>query len=378
MRILAVTPYYEPEGGGLERYAHAILRRLAAAGHDVQALAFTRRRLPNAERAGVAVERVAPPLVVGNTPVDPAFPDRVDRALRDWEPDLVVAHAPVPFPAQAAYRAARRRRVPFVATYHAGRLRGSSPTLDAVATLLRPTLERAMLEGAARLIAVGPYVRDHALARHRRRVTLVPPGVDARRFAPNGAPPGPNLLFVGPLDRAYRWKGVDVLWQAFEIVRRRVPAARLTLVGDGDRGPEFARKARAARGAVRVRARISDLALVGEYRRAAVVVLPSTSDAESFGMALAEANACGRPVVASRIGGLPDFVRDGRNGLLARPADPTDLAAKIVRLLEDPELGRRMGRRGRARVLRHHDWDRLARRTERVFEAARSLKRRPA
>src|SRR6185436_18061535 len=95
---------------------------------------------------------------------------------------------------------------------------------------------------------------------------------------------------------------------------------------------------------------------------------PSTSDAESFGMVLAEANACGRPVVASDIGGIPDFVRDLDNGRLVRPGDVQDLADKIIGVLRDPDSACAMGRRGRRRVAREHDWDLLSRRTEDVLE----------
>lgn len=316
------------------------------------------------------MSRLAPRLRLGNTPIDLRFTGRVTKAIRESAPDVVVAHTPVPFPAEMAYRAARRSGIPFVVTYHAGRLRGSSRVLDGVAALNRATLERRMLAGAQRLIAVGPFVRDHALARERERVTIVPPGVDAQRFSPAASPDGRNILFVGPLSRSYRWKGVDVLWQAFALVRKRVADARLTLVGDGDRFAEFSQKARTLGGSVRLAGRISDASLLAEYRRASLVVLPSTTDAESFGMVLAEANACGRPVVASNIGGIPDFVREGDNGMLARPGDPADLAENIVKLLENPELARLMGQRGRVRVAREHNWDELAGATERVLEEA--------
>lgn len=370
MRILSVSPYYEPEGGGLERYAHATLARLAASGHDVRALAFTRHGTGTAQRDGVTVERSRPWLRLGTAPVDPRFVSRVRRAIRRHATDVVVAHTPVPFPAEMAYLAARREGVPFVVTYHAGRLRGSTPLLQVFARLDRATLERRMLDGSRRLIAVGPYVRDHALARHRDRVAIIPPGVDTARFRPGGTATPHEILFVGPLSRSYRWKGVDVLWEAYRRVRREDPDAVLTLVGDGDRRAALARTAQRDRLRVNLPGRLDETALVAAYRRAAVVVLPSITDAESFGMVLAEANACGRPVIGADIGGIPDFVRHGENGLLAPPGDPGAIAARILQLLHDPTAARRLGDAGRERVLREHDWRRLAARTEAVLEHA--------
>ena len=370
MRILAVTPYYSPEGGGLERYAQAILGRLAARGHQVETMAFTRTGLADSCDAGVDVRRTRASLTLGNTPLHPGFYAKVSRRIRDLRPDIVVAHTPVPFPAEMAFLAARRAGVPFVVTYHAGALRGSSAGLAMLAAVDRATLERRMIAQADHLIAVGPYVRDHALAGARAPVTLVPPGVDAARFRCTTPALGRDILFVAPLDQSYHWKGVDVLWRAFGRIRRCMPDATLTLVGAGDRLEEFRRRARHHPSVVRVLGRIPEADLVREYRRAAVVVLPSTTDAEAFGMVLAEANACGRPVVASRIGGIPDFVSHGHNGLLVEPGEHEDLEAKLLEVLGDEDDAFDMGARGRERVLRHHDWDTLALRTETAFQAA--------
>ncbi|MHB8634393.1 MAG: glycosyltransferase family 4 protein [Thermoplasmatota archaeon] len=354
----------------MERYAHGVLSRLAGRGHDVEAVAFTGQSAREEALDGVYVTRRRPPLRLGNMPVDLSFPGAVRAAIRDQKPDVVVAHTPVPFPAEMAYRAARKERVPFVVTYHAGRLQSGSLPLAAGAALDRWTWERRMLAGSSGLVAVSRYVRDHALRRHRNRACVIPPGVDLELMQP--APPdGNGILFVGPLSRSYRWKGVDVLWEAFAGVRRRLPDATLTLVGCGDRFLEFARKAARTDG-VRVMDRLSDRALACQYSRAAVTVLPSTSDAEAFGMVLAEANACGRPVVASAVGGIPDFVRHGENGLLVRPGSAAALEERLVEVLTHPQAAQRMGARGRARVEREHNWDDLARATENVLARART------
>lgn len=374
MRILAVTPYYHPEGGGLERYAHETLSRLATQGHDVHAVTFTTDHAGKETRAGVTVRRVDPMLCLGNTPIHPTFMGTITDAIDRVQPDVVAAHTPVPFPAEMAYLAASKAQIPFVVTYHAGRLQGSTPWLDTLANLDRVTLEGRMLDGADQLIAVGPYVRDNALAGHRDKVTVIPPGVDTDRFTPVpasvGTPDGTDILFVGPLDTAYRWKGVDVLWEAFERVHRENPDATLTLIGQGDRFDAFTKHAEPFGDAVRLLGRVPDDQLIAEYRDAAITVLPSTTDAEAFGMVLAEANACGTAVVASDIGGIPDLVRHGDNGLLARPGDPDDLADRLLQLLEDPAAADRMGQRGRARMVRDHDWDDLAMATERVLAEA--------
>ncbi len=370
MRILAVTPYYEPEGGGLERYAHAILSRLAARGHDVHAVAASRSGAQRGHKDGVFVERQPASFHVGNAPVDMGLARRVRWLLQTWRPDVVLGHAPVPFPAEVACREARRAKIPFVLTYHAGRLRGSSLPLDIAATVARATIERQMFAASTGLIAVSPFVRDNALYAHRQRVSIVPPGVDVGRFKPSGLPAQDEILFVGPLAKAYRWKGVDVLLQAFEKVQAVHPSARLRLVGSGDRAPHFQALARRSGGAVRVEGRLPEHRLAAAYQNAATVVLPSITDAEAFGMVLAEANGCGRPVVGSRIGGIPDFIEDGVNGLLATAGDADDLAGKLLAILQDTVSAGVMGRAGRERILAQHDWTALAARTEAVLQDA--------
>lgn len=336
----------------------------------MRCIALTQKSAADEIRDGVHVERRRAVIRLGNTPIDFRLGGHIHRTIQSFRPDVIVAHTPVPYPAEMAYLAARRNRIPFVVTYHAGDLRGSRPLLEAIARLNRGTLQRSMLANAHGLIAVGAYVRDHALGRHRDRVQIVSPGVDTDRYTPAGRADSRKILFVGPVSASYRWKGLDVLWEAFQIVRQRLPDARLTIVGDGDRLHEFTAKAFQGGRGVRLAGRIPEDRLIEEYRQASVVVLPSTTDAESFGMVLAEANACGRPVVASRIGGIPDFVHDADNGLLADAGDASDLAEKLLILLLDPAGANEMGRRGRERVVREHNWNDLAAKTESVLHQA--------
>jgi glycosyltransferase involved in cell wall biosynthesis len=80
--------------------------------------------------------------------------------------------------------------------------------------------------------------------------------------------------------------------------------------------------------------------------------------------------ACETPVVASAVGGIVEVVEDGKTGLLVPPARPDVLAAALTRILDNPELGRRMGQAGRARVEAKFSWDSVAERTEQVYAEA--------
>lgn len=164
---------------------------------------------------------------------------------------------------------------------------------------------------------------------------------------PVDPPSGPRVLYVGALERA---KGIDVLLDAWEDVGRRRPDAVLAVVGDGSLGDEVrARVARLGAG-VRLVGAVDRAEVRTLLDRAAVIVVPSRS--EALGHVVLEAFARARPVVGTCVGGIPELILEGECGVLVPPGDPPALAAGIVRLLEDPVAATEMGRNARAAVER--------------------------
>jgi glycosyltransferase involved in cell wall biosynthesis len=163
---------------------------------------------------------------------------------------------------------------------------------------------------------------------------------------------------VGRLDATSSWKGVDVLLRAFALLAPELPACRLSLVGDGDALEGHRALARELGVGDRVvfRGSLTGEALVAAYQQARAVVLPSLTEAESFGMVLVEAMACGTPVIGSDVGGIPFVIADGVTGLLAPPADPAALAARCRQLLLDDDLATRLGAAGRRAAVERFAW----------------------
>jgi len=170
-----------------------------------------------------------------------------------------------------------------------------------------------------------------------------------------------RVLFIGRFDRV---KGGDLIVDAFRKVLRAVPDSRLYFVGPdhglvGDDGRRWdvagyiddrLPGARAS-GRVNVLGRVPNSEL-DELRREAMVTI-ACSRYEVFGIALAEAMAMGCPIVAARVGGIPESIRDGIDGLLHRNGDNDDLAAKIVTVLTDPARAAEFGRHAAARCEQH-------------------------
>jgi len=175
-----------------------------------------------------------------------------------------------------------------------------------------------------------------------------------------------ELLFVGHIDRR---KGVFDLFRAVELLRSRGFGNRVVLAG-GELHPgalEHARQSasQAGIGNLDLPGEVSPGALLELYRRAKIFVLPS--HVEGLPIALLEAMATGLPVVATKVGGIPDVVEDGLSGFLISPEDPEALADKIICLLEDPGLCRQMGETGKRIVLQNHHADQVAEGIVRIY-----------
>jgi glycosyltransferase involved in cell wall biosynthesis len=183
------------------------------------------------------------------------------------------------------------------------------------------------------------------------KLHVIPTRCDPALFDPARAQRGPRaraLVYVGTLTAL---KGVDVLLDAMPHILRAVPDATLRLIGDGPLRDTLRRRIADAglERAVSLVGAVPYAAVPHEIGGAAVFVFPSRS--EAMPRAVLEAMAMARPVVASRVGGIPEAVRDGVEGLLVPPGDAAALAAAVCRLLTDVPLAAAMGQRGRQRVL---------------------------
>jgi glycosyltransferase involved in cell wall biosynthesis len=170
--------------------------------------------------------------------------------------------------------------------------------------------------------------------------SVFPSYVDAVTFLerpPAPLPVLPQALFVGVLER---YKNVDGLLAAWPHVVPRVPQARLRLVGTGALGAVVERAAADATLRVSWTPRLSQAEVAAALDASTCLVLPSRS--EGMGRVVVEAFCRGRPVVGTRVGGTPDIVRDGENGLLVPAEDASALADALVRALSDRELLERL------------------------------------
>ena len=277
---------------------------------------------------------------------------RLVARIRAFAPDLLHLHGqPAGSLGALAGRLAGVRRMLYAAQFPA-----FHTDFDPWRRARNHAVERVSAALSARVVCLSRW--DIAEYRRRRlgppaRFVHIPNCVDPAILAHGLAPPHPRAAWGSPvvafIGRLTDQKGADDLIRAIARIRARGVPARLVVTGEGPLREALERQARAeAPGAVAFRDAIVNP--VPAFEEAHVVAMPSRF--EPLGMVAAEALALGRPVVAARVGGLPDIVEDGVSGLLVPPGDPQALADALARLLADPELAEDLGARGSARVRR--------------------------
>jgi glycosyltransferase involved in cell wall biosynthesis len=247
--------------------------------------------------------------------------------------------------------------------------------------LLRPLLFRA-----ADIITCASldYVKRSGLSKYyqknKNKFREISFGVDLNNFKPAPAKQKERdgyktILFVGGLDRAHYFKGVDVLIKAVSKLLtlpagRQVDSFQLLIVGDGDLRAEYEGLAKklGIDDKVIFAGRVADRNLPAYYNNCDVLVLPSINQGEAFGIVLLEAMASGKPVIASDLPGVRGVFQNGKQGLLARPGDAGDLTEKIRIILSDENLAKKMGQEGRKLAEEKYDWRKVGQKLNEIYE----------
>ncbi len=377
MRVGLLTREYPPDVyGGAGVHVEFLARELAALV-DLEVHCW-------GEGRGVGVVRHRPWSVL----------DGSNDALRTFSVDLAMAaalegrelvHSHTWYANLAGHVAKLLHGIPHVVTAHSLEpLRPWKAEQLGGGYALSGWAERTAIEAADAVIAVSGAMRDDILACYPAldpaRVHVVHNGIDTRLYRPDPGtdaltrhgidPTRPYVVFVG---RITRQKGVPHLLRA---VRDIDPGAQVVLCAGAPDTPEIDREfqelfeelRRVRAGVFWIPQMLPRTEVIQLLTHATVFACPSVY--EPLGIVNLEAMACGTPVVASRVGGIPEVVDDGRTGLLVDVDDDFEsgLARALDTVLGDPDAARRMGEAGRARAVGEFGWDAVARRTAGLYE----------
>jgi glycosyltransferase involved in cell wall biosynthesis len=312
----------------------------------------------------LTVHRLAPP-GHGSMPNFVAAVFRCSRVLEAIKPDLAHAHT-----SQYAL-AATRAAVPTIYTIHGiphRMLRYVRGPRRLCAAMVPALFDRLAIRRVGDIVAISPYVeaayRNLTKARFHRAENLVPD----RWFNTVIKEVQGRILFAGTV--AYH-KGLHSLAQGFSQLTSTVPEAHLHVAGRID-DPRYMKRIRRMLDAPQLNDRLTFLGpldgseMLREYSECALLVLPSLC--ETAPLAVLEAMAAARPVVATRVGGVPDLVKDGVTGLLVEPGDSSGLSDRMGRLLSDSDLRVQMGRRGQEVAQARFRRDSVVTRHRQIYE----------
>jgi D-inositol-3-phosphate glycosyltransferase len=396
MRIAMISEHASPlaalggvDAGGQNAHVAELAAALAAHGHEIRV--YTRRdnpELPEVVSLGDGVEVVHVPAGPGEPlpkdellPFMGAFAEWMAADWQDgWRPD--VAHAHFWMSGLATVTAGRMCDVPVTLTYHAlgavkRRHQGAADTSPAH----RIGYERELGRAVDRVIVQCEDERGELLRLGvpRNKMTLVPSGVNTGLFRPEGpvAPRENGRKRILTVARLVERKGVEDLIRALP----RVPGADLVVAGgppaDAVAADPYAAKLRRLAAELEVSDRLRLLGAVPAHEMPAWYrssdVVAATPWYEPFGLSPLEAMACGRPVVASAVGGLTDTVVDGVTGDLVPPRDPRALGITLRRLLGDEMQRMAYGAAAVDRANYAYAWPRIAARLAGVYASVAGL-----
>ena len=390
LKLLMLNPFFYPYQGGTEKHLLEVSKRLAER-HEVTVLTS---QLPDTKRFekiyGVNVVRT-PALILTKLPhpLPPPFPlmprHGFDLQRLAKRADVVHAHNRFIYGLTevAMVRALNRT---LCLTLHNARPMGIGPSTDLFGQAYDESVGRIIMRACDGVIGVSQATLDTTLPEDYDGVkSVVYNGVDEKTFTPGeaggnwrkrlGIPAGKKIVLC--VCRLVEQKGIVFLLEAMHDVD-----AALVLLGRGPLETELASYAAAHRVSEKLfpcTERISDSELVDLYRTADVFVLPSLY--EPFGMVIVEAMACGKPVVGTGVGGIPEIIREDTNGLIVPPRNPRALANAINAIIENDAKARRFGLAGRKIVENEFTWQRTAHGYEEFYkrvqlaEAERSVSR---
>jgi glycosyltransferase involved in cell wall biosynthesis len=242
------------------------------------------------------------------------------------------------------------------------------PLNERILQPLTSRLHKKTIQRCSRLIAISSHVRDlYKKLIDEKKISVIPFGIDTELFKPiqiKEKREECSILYAGSL---YRLKGLQHLIYALAEIRKQGLKAKLTIVGEGQQKHELVALAEklGIKTHVFFEGFVPYANMPKYYQQCDIFCFPTLG--EPFGKAMIEAMACGKPVIASAIGGSTEIIRDGVNGVLFSPADSEALSTKMGWLLTDPKTRLRMGSKARQAVVERFSWPIIAEKYHQLY-----------
>ncbi|MBO3839438.1 MAG: GT4 family glycosyltransferase PelF [Thermoproteota archaeon] len=366
MKILVLTDYFHPHvGGGVEKVVFEVSRRLVRMGVDIIVATLNTAMAKGFEiLEGIKVYRYKPISLTETTgvqlTVSLSLPLKIVEICKSEKPDVI--HANNRFFSTTICGALLKKIMgkPLVTTLHLGPMLLNRKFFDFLINTYEKTVSRWIIQSSDKIIAVSNSVMKHAfsLGAASSKIKVIPNGVDLDEFKPRrefkriGVE---KIIFVG---RLFPNKGVQYLVKAAPIVLAKHPRVEFVIVGRGPMEAELRNMVKR----LNVEHAFKFLGIVPSIpevmSQCDIFVRPSLT--EGMPLTILEAMACGLPVIASKIPGSSEVVKDGETGILVETGNVEQLSSAIIKLLEDENYAERIRKRAYEFVKNHYSWDRVA------------------
>lgn len=225
------------------------------------------------------------------------------------------------------------------------------------------------LKNADLILSTSMDMAKEASKYSSKEIEITPFGVDTDFFKPKSNKVQYEKLTIGIVKSLEYIYGIDILIQVFAILKKRYSYLQLQITGDGSQRSKLEELCikMGLDQSVKFTGRKKAKDLVQSYQNIDIAVFPSR--VESFGVAIAEASACGVPVVASNVGGIPEVVEDNVTGKLCRSESINDFVDSLDELIKDPELRQKMGEKGRLKIIEEYNQELCVRKMLQLYKS---------
>ncbi|MEM2373361.1 MAG: GT4 family glycosyltransferase PelF [Thermoproteota archaeon] len=365
MKILVLTDYFPPHvGGGVEKVVFEISRRLVKMGVDITVLTLNTMMAKGFEiLEGIKVYRFRPIILTETTKaqlaISPLLPLKILEVYKTEKPDIIHANNRFFFTTICSVILKKIVGKPLVTTLHLGPMSLDMRILNFFINVYEKTVSKWIITNSDKIIAVSNAVMKHALSLGApyKKIKVVPNGVDLKEFSPGEFRKAERkkIIFIG---RLFPNKGIQYLVEAAPIILARHPDVEFIIIGKGPMETELKKLI----GRLNVEHAFRFLGIVPSIpeimRECDIFVRPSLT--EGMPLTILEAMACGLPIIASKIPGTSEVVKDGETGILIKPGDVKQLSDAVIKLIEDENYAKRIRARAYEFIRNHYSWDRIA------------------
>ena len=342
-------------------------RHFAERGNEVHVISFR-----NADIAGTEVHFLNPHGLISISPVASLmskagyllWTGKIKRLLKKINSDIIHAHWATSYGLLAALSGFH----PFILSTWGSDILTSPERYPFMKKIVEFNLKKAdAVTATSKMLAsaTGEFIYDG------KPVHIISFGVDMDLFSPSNEKSSGGNICIGIVKALEEKYGIEYLIRALRIVVERGYDSNLLIVGDGSLRKKLEKLTETLNlaNSVRFIDKVDNNVVVEYLHMIDIFVVPSISSSETFGVAAVEASSCGIPVIASNIGGLPEVVVDGETGYLVPSRNETAIAERIIKLIEEPELRRKLGANGRKFVRENYEWNLCALKMEKIYES---------